>query len=213
MLAVSSLEDLGAAQHFAYALQLSLGVVFLSSALPKLRHPAAFGETVLQYEIVGPRVSRVVAPAVMALELFLAVTLLTGALIDVALGLAAATVVGFAVGTAINLRRERDVSCGCFGDPDERISGRSLARLALLFLAVVALATALVSGWVSAITVADLRSEGSPALPYLLEVGGIAATLTLATALLLRLPELAPILRYLRPQRSGLSIEGSPDLT
>lgn len=212
MFAISALEDLGAAQHLAYALQLSLGVVFLFSALPKLRHPAAFAGTVLEYEIVGPRVSRVVAPAVIGLESFLAVTLLTGGLIEVALGLSAATVVGFAVVTAINLRRNREVSCGCFGDPDERISGRSLARLALLLLAIVALATAFVSGWASAITVADLRSDGSSALSYLVEVGGIAATLTLATALLLRLPDLAPILRYLRPQQSGLPTDGSPDL-
>jgi putative oxidoreductase len=213
MLAASSLEDLGLAQHLTYALQLSLGTVFLLSALPKLRDPAAFAKTVLDYEIAGPRLSRVLAPAVIALESFLAVTLLTGGVIEVGLALAAATVLAFAAVTTINLRRDRDVSCGCFGDPDERISGRSLARLCLVFVAILAVGTALAAGSASAITVADLRSDGPSALSYVLEIGGIAAALVLTTALLLRLPEVAPILRYLRPSRSSLPTEGSTDPT
>ena len=199
---VAALEDLGTVQHLAYVLQLTLGAVFGLSAIPKLRAPSTFADTVAEYEVVGPRLARLAAPAVIAVECLLAVCLLTGALVEPALALAGLVLVGFAAVTALNLRRERDVPCGCFGDAAERVSVRGLVRVGLLLLALLALAAALAVGEANAITAGDLADDGWSALRYLVSIGGTTAAVMLAAALALRARELRPVLRYLRPPQS-----------
>src|SRR4051812_40905851 len=105
--------------YLLYVLQLGLGVTFLLAALPKLRRPRAFAQTVGEYGLVPGRAAIAVAPALLVLESFLAASLLTGWAARVAVVVASATLVGFAAAVAINLRRGRIVSCGCFGDPAE----------------------------------------------------------------------------------------------
>lgn len=196
--AVTSLEELGAVQHLAYVLQLTLGSVFLLSAIPKLRNPSQFAHTVADYNIVSPRLARIAAPTVIAVECFLAFSLLTGALIEAGLALAGTTLAAFGVVTAVNLRRERDVPCGCFGDSSERVSAVGLMRVGLLLLALFGLVAALASGEATATTASDLVADGFSALRYLVAIGGTAAALMLTAALALRARELSPVLSYLR---------------
>src|SRR5437667_182445 len=65
-------------RDFAYALQLSLGCVFLLAAIPKVSHPAAFARTVADYRLVPRAVARALAPVFIAAECFLALAFLTG---------------------------------------------------------------------------------------------------------------------------------------
>jgi hypothetical protein len=103
---------------------------------------------------------------------------------------------------ATNLRRGRRVPCGCFGGESERISARSLVRLALLLAAVLVLAVVPTSP----VTVGTLAANGASGLAYLAEVGSTALFVVLAGAWLLSLPELAFTLRQLRPLREEGSV-------
>jgi Methylamine utilisation protein MauE len=179
--------------QLSYALQLSLGVVFTAAALPKLRHPAAFARTVAGYRLLPRAPTGVLAFTVIAIESFLAVAFPTGWAIPIALPLAAVILTSFAVAVAINLRRGRRIPCGCFGGESEALSGRSLARLATLLGGVLLLAAL----GRSPLTAGKLASEGTSALAYLVQIGGVSAFLVLGVAWLLSLPELAFVLRRL----------------
>lgn len=181
--------------HLAYALQLALGAVFAAAVLPKLRDPRAFAETVAAYELVPRRAAGLVAGAVIGVETFLVVAFLTGWAMWLALPLAALTLLAFVVAVGLNLRRGRQVACGCFGNRAELISGRSLARLALLLAGCAALVLTLAAG-ASPETVGDLADEGASALWYVLDVAGIAAAAVVLCAWALSAPELAAIGRW-----------------
>jgi Methylamine utilisation protein MauE len=189
--ALLSLSHLDVTSQLAYAVQLGLGVVFLLSALPKLRDRKTFARIVARYRLLPRRLARPFALAVIATEAFLAAAFLTGWLLPIALPLAAAVLVLFAAAVALSLRRGRRIPCGCFGGEDESVSARSLARLGTLLAAVVVVATVGPTG----VTVTALVREGAPALRYLVGVGGVVAFLFLASLWLLSLPELASLRR------------------
>jgi hypothetical protein len=190
---LSSATNIGA--HVAYALQLSLGIVFLVAAAPKLRRPSAFAATVAGYRIAPSRLVPALALGLIAIESFLAFAFLSGWLLDVGVPLAALAVIGFFVVIALNLRRGREVPCGCFGDPQERISRRSLIRLAALFAALCALVLVSSSARTQAVTLESVLADGAPGLQYLIEVAGVASFLILIGMWMLSLPELASVLR------------------
>jgi uncharacterized membrane protein YphA (DoxX/SURF4 family) len=60
------------------ASSLLLGLVFLASAIPKLRHPKGFVLTVLEYRGLPPTLGQIYARLLPPVELFVAVLLLTG---------------------------------------------------------------------------------------------------------------------------------------
>jgi hypothetical protein len=130
------------------------------------------------------------------LEAFLAVAFLSGWLLEAALPLAVVMLAAFSAATAINLRRGRRVSCGCFGDPDERVSPRSLGRLALLVGGALALGGLLLGG-VGPVTLSGLVAEGSSAVSSLVTAGGVAVFLLLAALWALSPRELAHVARHL----------------
>jgi Methylamine utilisation protein MauE len=134
--------------------------------------------------------------AVPPLEAFLAVAFLSGSLLEGALPLAAVMLAAFSAATAINLSRGRRVSCGCFGDPDERVSPRSLGRLAFLVAGALALGGLLVGG-VRPVTPSRLVAEGSPAVSSVVAAGGLAVFLLLAALWILSPRELAYVARHL----------------
>ena len=178
----------------AHALQLSLGVVFLFAALSKLGEPNAFVRTVADYRLVPGTAARVLAPALIAVECFLGVALLTGLAVGIALPLTIVTLLAFSAAVAVNLRRGRRVPCGCFGHASERVSTRTLVRLLLLLLASLALLLRLLAGG-SRIVVVELLAAGPPGLGRVLGTGGLAAFLILMTMWLMTLPELVSMLR------------------
>jgi hypothetical protein len=185
--------------HLAFALELSLGIVFLLSALPKFRQPLAFAQGVVGYKILPAGVARVFALALIPLEAFLALTFLTGWLTGIALLLAMITLLAFLFGVGINLRRGRRIPCGCFGETSEPISLRTLARLFMLLAAVLLLATYRTTGepW-PGLGLLVTNASAASALVYLLHTVSLAASLVLLGAWLLSLPELAVMLRSLR---------------
>jgi hypothetical protein len=114
-------------------LQLALGGVFLVSSLGKVRDPKAFLRGVAEYEILPVPLAYAFGAVLIPAEAFVALALLSGLAVGVALPLATALLLVFGVAVAINLRRERDLLCHCFGSPGgERLSARSLVQLGLL---------------------------------------------------------------------------------
>ncbi len=113
--------------HIALAAQFGLGIVFLLSALPKLRRPLPFAHSVVEYRILPAGVAYVFGLALIPLEIFLTLAFLTGWLTDVALPVATLMLIAFLVAVGVNLRRGRQIPCGCFGNVSELISPRTLA--------------------------------------------------------------------------------------
>lgn len=192
--------------HFAYALQLSLGIVFFVSAVPKLRRPSTFAATVAAYRIVPARFVPVAALALVAVESFLASSFLSGWLLGVAFPLAAATLMAFFVAVALNLRRGLTVRCGCFGVAGEQISGRSLVRLSSLLLGLLALVLALRWSGTPNVTLGSLSGRGAAALVYVLEIGSVAAFVVVIGQWVLHVREVASILRHGAKQARALTV-------
>jgi hypothetical protein len=169
----------------------SLGFVFLLAAIGKMRHPLVFADVVRNYEILPSALAPWVAFLLIAIESFLAAAFFTGWLIEVAIPAAAATLLGFAAAVAVNLRRNRSVACGCFGDPQERISPSTITRLALLLLGVLFICMMNVGqGAADEITVVAARD-----VRYGLEAATLAVAANLLAMWLLALPELMSIMR------------------
>jgi hypothetical protein len=191
----TSLADLGPAQHAAYALQLALGGVFLLALVPKLRRPAEFRATVGGYGVLPASAVAVAAGGLTAVEAFLAFAFLTGWLVIAAIPLGAATLGVFASVTYVNLRRGRDVPCGCFGNSGERISGRSLVRLGLLAGALVAYAVAVASPEAAPVSPGWLEAYTGSVPAYLLEIASLSTFLLVLTTWALSHRELLAVVR------------------
>lgn len=114
-------------------LQLALGGVFLVSSLGKARRPLAFLRGVAEYRILPAPLAYAFGAALIPAEAFVALSLLSGVAVAVALPLATALLLVFSAAVAINLRRDRDMLCHCYGSlGGERLSARSLVQLAVL---------------------------------------------------------------------------------
>ncbi len=181
------------AVHVAYTLQLGLGAVFVASVVTKLRHPRDATRAVREYRLVPPAVADVTAYVLIGVESFLAVALLLGVLLPIAVPVGAATLLSFVAAVGINLRRGRQIPCGCFGDPKEQISTRTVLRL-LALLAGFTLLAAFVADGVPVVRVDALISQGFAGLTYLLQIAGLAAFIDLTALWLLHLPELTAVL-------------------
>jgi Methylamine utilisation protein MauE len=114
-------------------LQLALGGVFLVSSLGKARRPLAFLSGVAEYRILPIPLAYAFGAVLIPAEAFVALALLSGLAVAVALPLATGLLLVFSAAVAINLRRHRDMLCHCYGSlGGERLSARSLVQLALL---------------------------------------------------------------------------------
>ncbi|HYM42305.1 MAG TPA: MauE/DoxX family redox-associated membrane protein [Steroidobacteraceae bacterium] len=96
-------------------------LLFASAALHKLRNVAHFREALRAYRLLPEGASFAAAAALPALELALAVGLLS-AMTRAAAALAGlALLLGYAAAIAVNLARgRRDLACGCGGAQDSR---------------------------------------------------------------------------------------------
>jgi hypothetical protein len=114
--------------------QLAIGLVFLLSATGKVLHPISFARGVADYQILPESLAFGVGLLLIPLEAFLAVSHLSGWLLAFAAPTGLALLAVFGIAVAVNLKRGRALPCYCFGDQSgETISGRTLARLLLLF--------------------------------------------------------------------------------
>lgn len=182
----------------AQAGQLALGVVFLLAAVPKVRRPSVFVQAVRGYDLLPRAVVRPVAYALIAVEAFLAVALITGWAVGIAMPVAIASVLVFMVGVGVNLRRGRRVRCGCFGGAGEVLSARTMARLVLLLAGTTALLVAHIVDGGSAWTLSRL-ADGADGL----QLAGVAAFWLMFGLWLLQLPELTSLLRGPRSDRTA----------
>ena len=181
----------GAGQVVLYAAQagqLALGMVFLFAAVPKLRGPGGFVQAVRGYELLPAAMVRPSAFALIGVESFLAVALITGWAVGVAMPVAIASLLVFMVGVGVNLRRGRRVRCGCYGGSGEMLSARTMARLVILLLGTILLLVLHTVGAESVWTIGRVATDGA----YL---AGLAAFWLLFGLWLLQLPELTSLLR------------------
>lgn len=183
--------------YFAFALQLSLGIVFLLSSVPKLLHPLAHVRNVNEYKILPSTVAYVFGLGLIPTESFLAIAFLTGWWIEIALPLAAGMLIVFSIAVGINLRRGRQIACGCFGSVAEQISPRTLARLLLLITIVLLLSVFRSVGSGSLFSVGKVMADISN-LRYLIEMAFLAVFIVVVADWILNLPELIFLLRRLQ---------------
>jgi Methylamine utilisation protein MauE len=194
----------------AHAFQLSLGLVFLLAVLPKVRAPRMFVRTVAEYRLAPRAVTPALARGLIAVEAFLALAFLSGVLVQLSAPLALVMLSAFAAAVGINLRRKRKIDCGCFGAGGETISGRSLGRLAMLFLAaaLVTVTTSIVA--VAPMSLTSLLSGKGPGIDELVETGGLSLGLLLVGMWVLHLPELRSAIGLQRrsPRRGEVQQRG-----
>jgi uncharacterized membrane protein YphA (DoxX/SURF4 family) len=117
----------------AVASRFALAIVFLLAGVAKLPRRREFTEAVLGYDLVAPRIGRLVGSWLPAVELGAAILLILGLATEVVAGLIGALLAGFSVAIVVNLVRGRSIDCGCYGVVAERrITWLTVARNAVL---------------------------------------------------------------------------------
>ncbi len=180
--------------HVGQSLQLLLGLVFLVAGLTKLRQPTQFVGALRAYELIPSILERPIAAAVLALEILVSVSFLTGWALSASVPAASVLLLAFAAAVGINLRRGRVVPCGCFGAVGERISPHTLARIGLLLVAGIGLVAVRVA-ISDPLDAVSLIGEGVYGLEDLTYTAASAGFLLIFGMWLLRMPELAVVLR------------------
>lgn len=159
--------------HIGFAAQLSLAFVFLASAIPKIRNPRSFLDTVSAYGVVPHRAAAATAAVVVASELFAAICLVFGWIVWAALAVVMFALLAFAIAIGLNLSRGKAITCGCFGESSEQISSRSPARLGMM-MATAILAASLFAFGKGPVTLQELRAEGIDGAVYVFQVSTFA---------------------------------------
>ncbi len=188
----------------ALSVQLVLGFAFGSASMAKIRDPKSFGRDVAGYDIFSPRVSSKLAIALIVAEFIVAIAFVSGWATVAALLISCVILTSFVFAIGINLKRERRIACGCFGDATEEISQRSLARLFLLLSLVLGLLITRITGG----SVPSLWREvaaGASAM-FLIEAVFGAVSLLIFGSWLLHMPELIVIARG-GPRRKTESVD------
>lgn len=115
--------------------RLSLGLVFLRSAIGKLRDIRGFAQGVDAYRIVPTPAAHVVATLLTWIELALACALIIGVALPWAGLTATLLLLSFITAVVSNLRRARVIACNCHGVAGTRtISWGTVARNIVLLL-------------------------------------------------------------------------------
>jgi hypothetical protein len=151
------------------ALRLVLGGVLLRAFVAKARVPRRFIEAIRAYALLPPGIAPIAAGGLLLAEPVLALALLTGWGGALAWDATVLLLGLFLIAVAVNLRRGRQIPCGCFGSASETISYHTLARLVLLELA--ALVARLLHPAYPDLSIA--RAGAAAALAALLLVGGL----------------------------------------
>lgn len=130
-------------------LDIVLGLVFLASAIPKLRRPKSFILIVLEYRVLPPLLGRFYARILPPLELLIALLLLCGVAVRLAAVAGSFLLASFIVGVGANVVRGRHIDCGCFGGNRKRRIGWRVLLGDVGLLAMSILAGNLSNGWVT----------------------------------------------------------------
>jgi uncharacterized membrane protein YphA (DoxX/SURF4 family) len=148
-------------------LSIALGLIFLASAIPKLRYPRGFILAVLEYRVLPQRLSWFYARLVPPLEFLTALLLLTGAALRPASVIVSLLLLSFIVAVSINLARGRDLDCHCFGKTARRPVGWGLLLQDAALLGAAIVVAAFANEWVapepwSVFRLSGLIQAGSP---------------------------------------------------
>ncbi len=138
--------------YLALACRSLIGMVFMVSALSKLRGRAAFGTFVswlASLPVMPARWSRAVAVVIAVAEVLVVTLLALPWTATAGLAFAAATLAAFAAGAFVVTRHEPNVPCQCFGPSSVPLSGRHVARDVVL-CAIAALGAAGAAGQMAA---------------------------------------------------------------
>ena len=95
--------------------RLAVGAMFIISGLHKIRLPFQFLSDIYHYEIVGPRLSLLIALLLPWAELIVGICLLGGIFISAAFLVSACLGLVFSTAIAYAMIRGLNISCGCFG--------------------------------------------------------------------------------------------------
>lgn len=134
-----------AATQVQLVLRLALGLIFLVSALSKLRDPATFVQGVLEYRVLPRRLAQLYGWLLPFVEIGTALLLLSGLSPLIATGAAVLLLLSFAAANGVVVIQGRQMNCHCFGATQHQRAGwptlgRDLVLLAptlwLLVLAV-----------------------------------------------------------------------------
>jgi uncharacterized membrane protein YphA (DoxX/SURF4 family) len=101
--------------YLGHAARLFLGLVFLAAGVLKSLDVAEFARQTAEYGLIGPGLSALAAPVVIAFEVTLAAALLAGWRPRVASAVAGGLLVVFILLEAWGMAQGRTESCGCFG--------------------------------------------------------------------------------------------------
>lgn len=117
----------------AWVARTVIGLMFLASALGKLRDLPEFVAGALNYKLLPEQVVRALAPILPAVELAVAAALLTATSPGLAAAASLVLLTVFAGAVAINLRRGRRILCFCGGAGSREVIGpATLARIFIL---------------------------------------------------------------------------------
>jgi uncharacterized membrane protein YphA (DoxX/SURF4 family) len=107
-------------------LRAVIGALFLWSGSLKLGNPYATLISIYGYELIGPRVSLVIAVLLPSVEIAIGACLLAGIMVEGAFCFASLLGLAFAVAAGSIMLRGIEVSCGCFGASDKSVSLRTI---------------------------------------------------------------------------------------
>ena len=192
-------------------LALGLGGVFLASAVPKMRHPKNFMLAVIDYRILPFTLSRLFALILPALELLIALLLVTGTFVRLVALAYALLMFSFVIGVSVNLGRGRDLSCHCFGSHHKRKITASLVMQDLLLCMSAFLLAALSSSWWASEQWSFTRYIGLAPFAALLLLGTFSVILSIvlgSTKVISSRARLIPSSRKLAPMRARASHQG-----
>ncbi|HYX51339.1 MAG TPA: MauE/DoxX family redox-associated membrane protein, partial [Ktedonobacteraceae bacterium] len=150
-------------------LSLGLALIFLFSAIPKLRHPKGFILAVLEYRVLPTRVGWLYARFLPPLELLLAVLLLSGTAVRSVAIVLSLLLFSFMIAIGINLARGRNLDCHCFGKAFRRSIGWELLFQDGLLLCAALVLAVIPGAWIesepwSVIRLSGLARFGTPML-------------------------------------------------
>lgn len=113
-----------------------IAAIFLTSSLPKLRHPRSFTSAIAAYHLLPQRWVDPFATTLPWLELALGLMLLLGWGTRIAAVVSAALLIVFLAAMGINLARGRkDLDCGCSGKHhSQKIGWKTITRNVILLL-------------------------------------------------------------------------------
>ena len=113
--------------------RLTLAIIFFYAGIEKIIDPGDFALAIYNYQLLPDGTINLLAIFLPWLEVFIALSLVTGIFTRGASLISALLFLTFATALTINLVRGLDISCGCFGASSGNISWLYLARELSLF--------------------------------------------------------------------------------